>query len=138
MVFGKFFTYMLYDEYWLDDDTYLLVFKDEVDGVGDTFHMEVEYHVDEKRFTYEHVWEYDHQECVVPFGVKKEIEEYVLRKVGVINGTINTPTINIKLNVDCDLDATIGELHEWVKNASIKVEMPKSNKFNLLSVDIVS
>lgn len=55
--------YEVQDEYWLDDDTYVIIFQDMVDVDGDTFHLEVEYHVDEERVTYTRVYEYENVEA---------------------------------------------------------------------------
>ena len=44
---------------WIDDDTYVLIFNDMKDVDGDIFHLEVEYHKDEKQITYTRVYDYE-------------------------------------------------------------------------------
>jgi hypothetical protein len=46
---SKFFLDLFYevmDEYWLDEDTYVIIFQDMTDSDDDTYHLEVEYHKD--------------------------------------------------------------------------------------------
>lgn len=82
---SKFFKNLFYkmmDEYWLDDDTYVIIFQDMVDADGDTFHLEVEYHKDENRITYTRVYEYENVEATIMHIFKKQIDEYILKQVG--------------------------------------------------------
>jgi len=78
--------YEIVGEYWLDDSTYVIIFKDMVDADGDTYHLEVEYHKDEKRVTYTRVYDYENVEAsqFVSPCFKKQIEEYALQQVGVL------------------------------------------------------
>ena len=55
--------YEILGEEWLDDDTYVVVFNDMIDVDGDTYHLEVEYHKDEKRITYTRVYDYENVEA---------------------------------------------------------------------------
>ena len=63
---SKFFLdtfYEVIDEYWLDEDTYVIIFQDMEDKDGDIFHLEVEYHKDEERITYTRVYEFENVEA---------------------------------------------------------------------------
>ena len=132
-------SYEVIEEKWIDDDIYVIIFQDMKDGFGDTFHLEVEYHKDVDRVTYVKVDEYAviDARSYMTSGILKEIEEYILRKAGKIKSTILTPTINLELKVDCNIGTTIGELHEWLKNTQIDIEMPSSDKFSLLSFEAI-
>lgn len=126
---------------WIDDDTYVVVFNDMTDADGDTYHLEVEYHKDEKRITYTRVYEYENVEAyalVAPY-FRKQFEEYVLQQVGVLReGSLLTiQNVSLELELDVPKDATIRELNEWL--ATLKFEVvhtmtPKDEKIKLLSV----
>lgn len=76
-------TYVVIGEYWLDDDTYVIIFDDMVDGDGDVFHLETEWHEDEKRITWTRVYEHETlsgEELVSPI-FKKMISEYLKKKI---------------------------------------------------------
>ena len=109
--------YEVQDEYWLDDDTYVIIFQDMVDADGDTFHLEVEYHADEERVTYTRVYEYENVEAsaLVSPCFKKQIEEYILQQVGVIKGMLSKQKIALELTLDIDPQMSVGELKEWLK-----------------------
>jgi len=109
--------YEVQDEYWLDDDTYVIIFQDMVDVDGDTFHLEVEYHADEERVTYTRVYEYENVEAsaFVSPCFKKQIEEYILQQVGVIKGMLSKQKIALELTLDIDPQMSVGELKEWLK-----------------------
>lgn len=79
--------YEVIGEYWLDDDTYVIIFQDMVDVDGDTYHLEVEYHKDEERITYTRVYDHENVEAsqFVSPCFKKQIEEYTSQQVGVLN-----------------------------------------------------
>ena len=85
---SKFFKDLFYevmDEYWLDEDTYVIIFQDMTDEDGDTYHWEIEYHDDEKRITYTRVYEYENVHDMTPQNAfKKQIDKYILQQVGVI------------------------------------------------------
>ena len=110
---SKFFLdtfYEVIDEYWLDEDTYVIIFQDMEDKDGDIFHLEVEYHKDEERITYTRVYEFEN----VVF--KKQIEEYILQQVGVLDKDtfFNTQKVEVELKLGVPKDMTIGELHEFL------------------------
>jgi hypothetical protein len=117
--------YEVQDEYWLDNDTYVIIFQDMVDVDGDTFHLEVEYHKDEERVTYTRVYEYENVEAsdLVSPCFKKPIEEYILQKAGVISDDefIITKEISVELKLAVPKGMTIGEFQEWLKESSIEV-----------------
>lgn len=71
------------EEYWLDADTYVIVFKEEIDKDGDKYHLEVEYHNDEDKFTYTNVYEYENVDAEesLDCDFMEEIENYISEKV---------------------------------------------------------
>ena len=117
--------YEVQDEYWLDDDTYVIIFQDMVDVDGDTFHLEVEYHADEERVTYTRVYEYENVEAsaFVSPCFKKPIEEYILQKAGVISEDemLVTKEISVELTLAVPKSMTMGEFQEWLKESFIEV-----------------
>ena len=134
--------YEVQDEYWLDDETYVIIFQDMVDADGDTFHLEVEYHTDEERVTYTRVYEYENvgaSDLVSPC-FKKLIEEYILQKVGVISDDefIITKEISVELKLAVPKSMTMGEFQEWLKESFIEVNrLTPTNKekfFNKVKV----
>ncbi len=125
---SKFFLdtfYEVLDEYWLDDDTYVIIFQDMVDVDGDTFHLEVEYHADEERVTYTRVYEHENVEAsaFVSPCFKKPIEEYILQKAGVISEDemLVTKEISVELTLAVPKSMTMGEFQEWLKESFIEV-----------------
>ena len=112
---SKFFIDLFYevmDEYWLDEDTYVIIFQDMTDADGDTYHWEVEYHKDEKRITYTRVYENENVHDMVPSDAfKKQIDEYILQQVGVIgkNDTIVSTTIEVKFDVVLPLESQVDD-----------------------------
>lgn len=78
--------YEVVGEYWLDDDTYVIIFNDMIDVDGDTYHLEVEYHKDEERVTYTRVYDYENVGAFafVSPCFRKQIKEYVLQQVGAL------------------------------------------------------
>jgi hypothetical protein len=139
---SKFFKDLFYevmDEYWLDDDTYVIIFQDMVDSDGDTFHLEVEYHKDENRITYTRVYEYENVEATIAYIFKKQIEEYTLQQVGVLRkgSFLNNQNVSLELKLDVPKDTTIGELNEWLTTLKFEVVhtmTPRDEKIKLLSV----
>lgn len=118
---SKFFTDLFYevlDEMWIDDDTYVIVFQDMVDKDGDTFHLEVEYHKDEDRVTFTRVYEHENvnADYLITAGFKKDIEEYILQQVGVLDkdSFFNTQKVEVELKLGVPKDMTVGELHEFL------------------------
>ena len=116
--------YEIQDEYWLDDDTYVIIFQDMVDKDCDTYHLEVEYHKDEERVTYTRVYEYENvHDMPIPPCFEKQIEEYLLQKVGVISEKemLVTTEISVKLKLAVPKTMTMGEFQEWLKESFIEV-----------------
>jgi len=132
--------YEVQDEYWLDDDTYVIIFQDMVDFDGDTFHLEVEYHVDEERVTYTRVYEYENVEAsafVCPC-FKKQMEEYILQKVGVISEDemLVTKEISVELTLAVPKSMTMGVFQEWLKKSFIEVYRLRVNdKVKVLQIN---
>ena len=125
---SKFFKDLFYkvlEEYWLDDDTYVMVFQDMSDKDDDTYHLEVEYHKDEDRVTFTRVYEYENVDAtyLVTSGFKTQIEEYILQQVGVVrkDGMLVKRNINVELTLDVPKDMSIGEFQEWLSIANVEV-----------------
>ena len=134
--------YEVVGENWLDEDTYVIVFKEMIDVDGDTYHLEVEYHKDEKRITYTRV--YDHENVEASMFVspcfKKQIEEYVLQQVGVLRegSFLNTQNVSLELELDIPKDTTIGELREFLNTLKFEVVhtmTPRDEKIKVLSIE---
>ena len=110
--------YEVVNEGWLDDETYVIVFNEMTDVDGDVFHLEVEFHKDENRVTYTRVYDYENIEasCFVTPCFKRQIEEYVLQQVGVLDkdSFLNTQKVEIDLKLGFPKDMTIGELNEFL------------------------
>jgi hypothetical protein len=138
---SKFFIDLFYevmDEYWLDDDTYVIIFQNMVDVDGDTYHLEVEYHKDEERITYTRVYEYENVHDMLPSYVfKKQIDEYILQQVGVLrtDSFLNTQTIEVELRLDVPKDMTMGEFDQWLKDLAIEVKTPEADRIRVLGIN---
>jgi hypothetical protein len=54
---------------------------------------------------------------------KKQIEEYILQKVGVISNDefISTRDISVELKLAVSKDMTLGEFQEWLKECNFEV-----------------
>ena len=109
---------------------------------GDTYHLEVEYHKDEKRITYTRVYDYENVEAsmFVSPCFKKQIEEYVLQQVGVLRegSFLNTQNVSLKLELDIPKDTTIGELREFLnslKFEAVHTMTPRDEKIKVLSIE---
>ena len=111
-------SYEIVGEGWLDKDTYVIVFAEMTDVDGDVYHLEVEYHKDEEKVTYTRVYDYENVEAsmFVSPCFKKQIEEYVLQQVGVLDkdSFFNTQKVEIDLKLGFPKDMTIGELNEFL------------------------
>ena len=85
---------------------------------GDVFHLEVEYHKDEEKVTYTRVYGYENVEAYafVSPCFRKQIEEYVLQQVGVLDkdSLFSTQKVEIDLKLGFPKDMTIGELNEFL------------------------
>ena len=128
---SDFFTVLFYEvtnEFWLDNDTYVIVFQDMVDKDGDTYHIEVEYHKHENRITYTRVYENENIDAtyLIAYCFKKDIEEYILKQVGVVKGMLTKQKIAVELTLDIDPSMSIGELNEWLKELAIEVKSPRA------------
>lgn len=126
---------------WLDDVTYVVVFGDMIDVDGDTYHLEVEYHKDEKRITYTRVYDYENVEAskFVSPCFKKQIEEYILQQVGVLRegSFLNTQNVSLELELDIPKDTTIGELREFLNSLKFEVVhtmTPRDENIKVLSI----
>ncbi len=127
---------------WLDKDTYVIAFKEMKDVDGDTYHLEVEYHKDEKRITYTRVYDYENVEAsmFVSPCFQKQIEEYVLQQVGVLRegSFLNTQNVSLELELDIPKDTTIGELREFLnslKFEAVHTMTPRDEKIKVLSIE---
>lgn len=123
--------YEVVGEKWMDKNTYLVVFQTMTDVDGDDFHMEAEYHKDENKIYYSRCYEHDvldGSQYISPI-FKKQIEEYILKKVGILRegSFISKHKISVELTLDIPKGATIGELHEWLGELSIEVESPRAD-----------
>lgn len=134
--------YEIVGEGWLDKNTYVIVFAEMTDVDGDTYHLEVEYHKDEKRITYTRVYDYENVEAsmFVSPCFKKQIEEYVLQQVGVLRegSFLNTQNVSLKLELDIPKDTTIGELREFLnslKFEAVHTMTPRVEKIKVLSIE---
>lgn len=110
--------YEVVDEGWLDDETYVIVFNEMTDVDGDVFHLEVEYHKDEEEVTYTRVYDYENVEasCFVTPCFKRQMEEYILQQVGVLDkdSLFSTQKVEVELKLVVPKDMTAGELHEFL------------------------
>lgn len=127
---------------WIDKDTYVIAFKEMKDVDGDTYHLEVEYHKDEKRITYTRVYDYENVDAsmFVSPCFKKQIEEYVLQQVGVLRegSFLNTQNVSLELELDIPKDTTIGELREFLnslKFEAVHTMTPRDEKIKVLSIE---
>lgn len=136
-------SYEVLDEYWSDDDTYVIIFQDMIDADGDTYHLEVEYHKDEERITYTRVYEYENvHDMPIAHVFKKQIDEYILQQVGVLNkdSFLTTQSIEVELTLGVPKDMTIGEFQEWLKESFIEVNrlVPTAKEKLFNKVKIIS
>lgn len=135
-------SYEIVGEEWLDEDTYVIVFAEMTDVDGDVYHLEVEYHEDEKRITYTRVYDYENVEAsmFVSPCFKKQIEEYVLQQVGVLRegSFLNTQNVSLELELDIPKDTSIGELREFLNSLKFEVVhtmTPRDEKIKVLSIE---
>lgn len=121
--------YEVVGEGWMDKNTYLIVFQEMTDADGDVYHLEVEYHKDENEIFFVRVYEYDTligREYVSSSFVR-QIEEYILRQVGVVKGTLSKHKIAVELTLDIDPSVSVGELEEWVKEVAVGLSSTSAN-----------
>lgn len=126
------FFYKVIDEKWLDKDTYVVIFQDMIDIEGDTYHLEVEYHKDEEKITYTRVYEDEiisDAEKYVINAFRKQIDEYILKQVGVIgeNDTIIDTTIELKLRLAIPLDMRVEEYEKYLNSMWIEINRLNAN-----------
>jgi len=133
--------YEVIDEKWLDKDTYVVVFNDMRAINGDTYHLEVEYHKDEDKFTYTRVYAYENVEAFafVSPCFRKQIEEYVLQQVGALQeeSFLTTQSISLELELNVPNDTSIGEMREFLNSLKFEVVhtmTPKDEKIKVLSL----
>lgn len=135
--FVSYVKYELQEEKWLDKDTYLLVFQDMTDKDGETCHLEVEYHVDEDKFTYTRVYADENVDAIyfVSATFKNQFMEYVLKQIGKIDDdtTITTSNIEVSLKLAVPLNMMVHEFKEWLDNISIQVTN-ENDKVKILDV----
>jgi len=136
--------YEILGEGWLDKDTYNVGFDNMIDADGDTYYLEVEYHKDEKRFTYTRVYDCENVEAsnLVSPCFKKQIEEYVLQQAGVLRegSFLNTQNVSLELALDIPKDTTIGELRKFLNSLKFEVVhtmTPRDEKIKVLSIEAV-
>lgn len=134
--------YEVVGEYWLDEDTYVIIFKEMTDVDGDTYHLEVEYHKDEEKITYTRVYDYENVEAFefVSPCFRKQIEEYVLQQVGVLRegSILNTQNVSLELKLGIPKDTTIRELREFLnslKFEAVHTMTPRDEKIKVLSIE---
>lgn len=135
---SKFFNtiYEVQDESWIDKDTYVVIFQDMKDAENETYHLEVEYHKDEDKFTYTKV--YEHERLNGEFNTidyyKTQIRQYILKKVGKIpqDNIILSSFIHLKVEVVVPSNMTMSEYNAWF-NDKLKVEV-KSNDDRLIKI----
>jgi len=129
--------YKLQEEKWLDKDTYLLVFQDMVDEDGEIYHLEVEYHVDEDKFTYTRVYEHENIDavCFVSNTFKNQFIEYVLKQIGKINedDIVTSSTIVLSLKVVLPPNMTMGEYSKWLN--SLEINIADSGGVKILEIE---
>ena len=134
--------YEVVDEKWLDNDTYVVVFKEMKDIDDVTYHLEVEYHKDEDNITYTRVYDYENVEAFefVSPCFKKQIEEYVLQQVGVLRegSFITEQEVVTWLKLDVPKDTSMGELREFLNSLKFEVVhtmTPRDEKIRVLSIE---
>ena len=122
--FYKELFYEVLEEFWLDDDTYVIVFQDMYDIDGDKYHLEVEYHADEDRLTFVRVYEHEvvKAENLITYSIKRDFEEYVLGQVGKIEGMLSRQKIAIEIALDVNPRTTIAEMQDILKNLQIDIK----------------
>lgn len=134
--------YEIIDEKWLGENTYVIVFSEMKDALGDTYHLEVEYHKDEKRVTYTRV--YDDENVGASHFVsrcfKKQFEEYILQQVGVLRegSFVTEQEVVTWLKLDIPKDTSVGELREFLNSLKFEVVhtmTPRDEKIKVLSIE---
>ena len=138
---GKFFdmVYEVVGEGWVDDDTYVVAFQDMKDSDGDVYHIEAEWHDDEKRVTFVRVYEHETMEGHLYSSLKRDIEGYILKQVGVIdyNSTISSSTLKVQIKIALPLDLKVGEFENWLKNLSVDVRPNSNENIKILESNII-
>ena len=132
--------YEVVDECWIDEDTYLIVFQTMTDADGDDFHTEVEYHKDENEIVYTRCYDYETikgTDYVSPC-FKKQIEEYILKRVGKLRegSVLKKQKVEVELTLDVPLDMTVGEFQNWLKDElKVSVMTPLDSKVEILKIE---
>ena len=121
-------------EDWLDGKTYVVCFQEMKDGNGDIYHLEVEYHKDENKFTYTRVYAYENlYNAPISVAFKNQFEEYIMQQVGELrNGSfINVQSVPLELKLEIPKETSVGELHEFLRSLKFEVAhtmTPKDEK----------
>ena len=122
------------NEWYFDKNTYIVAFEEETDSEDDsTYHVEVEYHADEKRFVYMVVYEDEAFQDDNYFNAywKKQIENHILDKV--TNGKlVIRETISFDLTLEIDNETKVGEVNQWLKN-NVSITFKDEENIKLLS-----
>ena len=130
--------YEVVGEKWMDRNTYLVVFQTMTDVDGDNFHIEAEYHKDENKVYYSCCYSnevLDGTQCVSSI-FKRQIEEYISKKVGILRegSFVHKRKIQVELTLDVPNGATMGELYEWLGELTIEVKSPKADFIKVIDV----
>ena len=116
--------YEVVGEDWLDGKTYVVCFQEMKDGSGDVYHIEVEYHKDENKFTYTRVYAHENfNNAPVSVVFKNQIEEYIMQQVGELHegSFINVQSVPLELKLEIPQETSVGELHEFLRNLKFEV-----------------
>lgn len=116
--------YEVVGEDWLDGKTYVVCFKEMEDGNGDIYHLEVEYHKDENKFTYTRVYAYENiNDAPISVVFKNQFEEYIMQQVGELHegSFINVQSVPLELKLEIPKETSVGELHEFLKSLKFEV-----------------
>jgi len=138
-------SYEIVGEEWLDVHTYVIVFQDMTDVDGDTYHLEVEYHKDEDKITYTRytrVYGYENVDAskFVSPCFKKQIDEYILQKVGTLRegSYLTEQEVVIWLKLDVPNNTLVSEMIEFLnslKFEAVHTITPKDEKIKILGIE---
>ena len=122
--------YNVVDSYYIDNDTYVVIFEDFVDEDGDKYHLEVEYHFDEKRFTYTNCWEHGTMVANVPEKIRNEIESEIRKYIGLVSGVEirEVKKFRVEFVLEVDPDATVSDVRSYLDGVVVTVTPPPDNE----------
>lgn len=136
--------YEVVNEFWLDTNTYVIIFQDMTDVDGDIFHLEVEFHKDEDKITYTRVYYHDNIDAskFVSKCFKKQIDEYILQKVGILRegSYLTEQEVVMWLKLDVPKNTLMGEIIEFLNSLKFEVvhtKTPKDEKIKVLGIEAV-